>query len=124
MPKETSEAKPFDVSKYQITSELEEHKLTIEATGETFTVKTRPMSWSRKTKLMTDCVKFNETDTAFDADAFMRASLRELIVEAPWGRTTEAFLLSIDSRLGATLETLVPLLTGAGGNPDEIKKVV
>jgi hypothetical protein len=124
MTKETSEAKPFEVSNYQITAELEEHKLTIEATGETFTVKTRPMSWSRKTKLMTDCVKFGDAGTAFDADAFMRASLRELIVEAPWGRTTEAFLLSIDSRLGATLETLVPLLTGAGGNPEEIKKVV
>ena len=31
-----------------------------------------------------------------------------MIIEAPWGRTTEAFLLSIDKRLGAALEDLVP----------------
>ena len=31
-----------------------------------------------------------------------------MITEAPWGRTTEAFLLSIDDRLGGALETLVP----------------
>ena len=31
-----------------------------------------------------------------------------MITEAPWGRTTEAFLVSIDERLGGALETLVP----------------
>ena len=45
-----------------------------------------------------------------------------MIVEAPWGRTTETFLLSIDSRLGAALEQLVPNLVGTAENTDEIKK--
>ena len=31
-----------------------------------------------------------------------------MLVDAPWGRTTEAFLLTIDERLGAALEGLVP----------------
>ena len=31
-----------------------------------------------------------------------------MIVEAPWGRTTESFLITIDHRLGGLLETLVP----------------
>ena len=31
-----------------------------------------------------------------------------MIVEAPWGKTTEAFLVSIDQRLGDALESLVP----------------
>jgi len=47
-----------------------------------------------------------------------------MIVEAPWGRTTEAFLLSIDERLGSALEKLVPTAFSSeeGANPDEIKK--
>ena len=31
-----------------------------------------------------------------------------MIVEAPWGRTTEAFLITIDDRLGSALESIVP----------------
>ena len=31
-----------------------------------------------------------------------------MIVDAPWGNTTESFLMQIDSRLGSALETLVP----------------
>ena len=34
--------------------------------------------------------------------------MKEMIVEAPWGNTTESFLLQIDNRLGAALEALVP----------------
>ena len=127
MTTETSQEQPFDVSKYQITTELEEKTLTITETGETFKVKVRPLSWSRKNKLMTSSVSWvNDKDTTFDADAFMRACLREVIVEAPWGRTTETFLLSIDSRLGAALERLVPQIAAAveGGTPEEIKKDV
>ena len=123
MTTETSKAKPFDVSNYQIgTDAIEEREITIPETGESFKVKVREMSWSRRTKLMTECVKFDTAgDTAFDADAFMRSSLREIIIEAPWGRTTEAFLLSIDTRLGAQLEKLVSSMN-AGGNPEETKK--
>ena len=38
----------------------------------------------------------------------MRSCLKEIIVNAPWGRTTESFLISIDARLGAALEAIVP----------------
>ena len=31
-----------------------------------------------------------------------------MIVEAPWGKTTEAFLIRINSELGTALESLVP----------------
>ena len=65
-------------------------------------------------------------DPEFDSDGFMRACLKEVIVEAPWGRTTEAFLLSIDARLGRELEKLIPTITGEGEeeSPEEIKKGV
>ena len=47
-----------------------------------------------------------------------------MIIEAPWGRTTEAFLISIDERLGTALESLVPKAFGANDltSPDTIKK--
>ena len=35
-----------------------------------------------------------------------------MIIEAPWGKTTEAFLISIDERLGKALEELVPQAFG------------
>ena len=31
-----------------------------------------------------------------------------MIIDAPWGKTTEAFLVTIDERLGTALESLVP----------------
>ena len=48
-----------------------------------------------------------------------------MIIEAPWGRTTEAFLLSIDARLGGVLETLVPQAFDANTSltgVDDVKK--
>ena len=46
-----------------------------------------------------------------------------MIVEAPWGRTTEAFLISIDERLGTALENLVPTaFAGDGQAAQNIKK--
>ena len=38
----------------------------------------------------------------------MRECLKEMFVDAPWGRTTESFLISIDHRLGAVLKDVVP----------------
>ena len=126
MTTETSEAKTFDVSKYQISTNIEEKTIKIDATGDEFIIKIKPVSWSRRNKIMSESVEFSSggEQTAFDGDKFMRACLREMIVEAPWGRTTESFLLSIDSRLGSALEKLVPNMTGDEGNPEEIKKGV
>ena len=35
-----------------------------------------------------------------------------MIIDAPWGKTSEVFLISIDERLGGVLETLVPSAFG------------
>ena len=37
-----------------------------------------------------------------------------MIVDAPGGKTTELFLLSIDERLGGVLESVVPQAFGTG----------
>ena len=72
---------------------------------------------------MANCMKFDtKGNTNFEADTYVRAYLRELIVEAPWGVTTESFLLSIDTRLGGALEKLVPSAFAEDNKVDEAKK--
>ena len=45
-----------------------------------------------------------------------------MIVKAPWGPTTESFLVSIDERLGKALETIVPSAFDQENASDKIKK--
>jgi hypothetical protein len=125
MTTETSEAKTFDVSKYQVNANsLEDRTLKIEETEEEFKIKIKPLTWARRNQIMSKAITWGAGgQTSFDGDVFVRACLRDMIVEAPWGRTTESFLLSIDARLGAALETLVPNVgDGSDDASDEIKK--
>tara|TARA_R110002020_G_C16287345_1_gene772181 strand:+ start:27 stop:410 length:384 start_codon:yes stop_codon:yes gene_type:complete len=127
MTTETSTAQPFDVSKYQVNANsIEDQTLVIEETNEEFNIKIKPLTWARRNQIMSKSITWGTAgQTAFDGDAFVRACLKDMIVEAPWGRTTESFLLSIDSRLGAALETLVPNVGDtAEESADEIKKGV
>ena len=74
---------------------------------------------------MSRCITWTSGgETAFDGDAFVRGCLRDMIVDAPWGRTTETFLISIDARLGGALEKLVPNVNDSEGSSDETKKDV
>ena len=47
-----------------------------------------------------------------------------MIVDAPWGKTTETFLNSIDDRLGNALEGIVPkaFSSDSAVQPDTVKK--
>ena len=105
----TKNASLFDVSKYQITDSTKVETVTIEETGDTFEITIKPLSWARKNKLLSEHLTWdNDGNTAFQSAEYVRASLREMIVDAPWGKTTESFLISIDSRLGNALEAIVP----------------
>ena len=82
-----------------------------------FSIKTsiKTLSWSKRNQLISKNLNWDNTgNTSFSADGYVRDCLKEMIVEAPWGRTTEALLLSFDHRLGAALETLVPKAFGEG----------
>jgi hypothetical protein len=111
---------PFNFKKYTLSLEPETKTLTVEETGETFDVTVRPMSWAKRNQIISTSLKFG-TDgaTGFDGDAYVRNCLKEILVDAPWGRTTEAFLLTIDERLGTALERLVPKAFG-GDDSDEV----
>ena len=122
-----SKAKQFDVSKYQLAPTVNKKTVEIEDTGDKFEVTIKQLSWAKRNQLVSRCLQlWTDGANSFNGDLYIRECLKEMIVEAPWGRTTESFLVSIDNRLGSALEQLVPNAfgsteTGALG-PDEIKK--
>ena len=120
-----SKEKNFDLSKYQVQTGAKKVTLSIDETGDEVELTIKQLSWSKRNQLISKCLTWVDgNQTSFNADLYVRECLKEMILEAPWGRTTEAFLVTIDERLGSTLETLVPNAFGAGNNPsaDTIKK--
>ena len=115
----------FDVDKYRVGSWNKVETVTIEETGDTFEVTVKPLSWAKRNQLISEHMSWDSNgNTSFQASEYVRACLREMIIEAPWGKTTEAFLISIDHRLGTALESLVPQAFGTEGGVDldETKK--
>ena len=115
----------FDLSKYQIESKVKKVPIKIEETGDEFEVTVKQLSWSRRNQLLSKALQFTQSGGSnFDGDLYVRECLKAMIVEAPWGRTTEAFLVSIDSRLGSALEAIVPKAFGddASIDPNTLKK--
>tara|TARA_R110000824_G_scaffold187830_3_gene369085 strand:- start:2733 stop:3104 length:372 start_codon:yes stop_codon:yes gene_type:complete len=103
------ESKGFDLSKYQIANQTRSVPIVIEETGDEFEITIKQLSWSKRNQLVSSCLSFsNSGETSFNGDKYVRECLKDMIIEAPWGKTTEAFLVTIDERLGAALEELVP----------------
>ena len=125
----TKKSQGFDFNNYVIGRETETKTLTVPDTGDSFEVSVKPLSWAKRNQFISRNLQLG-TDGAsgFNADGYVRDCLKEMISEAPWGRTTEAFLLSIDNRLGGALETLVPKAFDETDNAtstddiDEVKK--
>ena len=102
----------FDFNKYRVANKTEIKTLDIEDT--TFTVTIKPLSWSRRNQILSKAMAWDANGgTRFDGYVYVRECLKEMITDAPWGKTTELFLISIDERLGSVLETLVPSAFGA-----------
>mgnify|MGYP003657730072 FL=1 len=103
------ESKGFDLSKYQIANKTRSVPLVIEETGDKFEITIKQLSWSKRNQLVSSCLSFTESgETTFNGDKYVRECLKDMVVDAPWGKTTEAFLVTIDERLGSALEALVP----------------
>ena len=114
----------FDISKYQITPELKVHTVVIPETDDEFEVKIKQLAWTKRNQLVSKGLEWGKDgESSFNGDLYIRECLKEMIVEAPWGRTTEAFLISIDERLGTALESLVPTaFSGDAQATQNIKK--
>ena len=113
----------FNVDDYIIGKAPEKKTVTIEETGASFEVTVKDLSWSKRNQLVSKAMKFDSKgNTSFEGDEYVRGCLREMLVNAPWGATTESFLLSIDTRLGLALEKLVPSAFGDDLAVDKVKK--
>ncbi len=114
----------FDLGKYQIAQEVIKKTVTIPDTGDSFEVSIKQMSWAKRNQLANKCIIWNQDGSnTFNGDLYIRECLKEMIIEAPWGKTTESFLITIDERLGAALESLVPqAFAGDLEGPETIKK--
>ena len=117
----------FDLNKYTVGQTLKKETVTIEETGEKFEVSIKPLTWAKRNQLISRHLAWKDDgNTAFNGDAYVKDCLKEMVADAPWGKTTESFLISIDARLGGALEALVPKAFGDGENnvpnPDKIKK--
>ena len=123
MAKSSGVKKEFDLSKYQLSTSSKAVTVEIPETGDEFEVSIKPMSWSKRNQLISKCLNWETGgNTSFNGDLYVRECLKEMIVEAPWGRTTEAFLISIDTRLGTALEALVPKAFDEDVEVDVVKK--
>ena len=115
----TEEVKIFDVTNYTVVTNSKREKIVIEETGDEFEISVKPLSWAKRNQLISDHMNWDANgNTSFNASNYMRACLREMIVDAPWGKTTEGFLISIDERLGSALEKIVPQAFGTEGGVD------
>jgi len=123
--KDNTKTTSFDVSKYTVSSDARKETIKIEGTGDVFEVSVKPLTWAKRNQLISRHLNWDASGaTSFDGDSYVRDCLKDMILEAPWGRTTETFLLGIDERLGTALEGLVPKAFGADSviQPDTIKK--
>ena len=101
----------FDFNKYKVANKTEVKTLSIEDAE--FNVTVKPLSWSRRNQILSKAMAWDsDGGTKFDGDVYVRECLNEMIIDAPWGKTSELFLISIDERLGSVLEQLVPQAFG------------
>jgi len=122
----TTKKPSFEVSNYIVDTAPSTEIVTIPETGDQFEVKVKQISWAIRNQLITKHMKWDgDGNTSFNADQYVREALTIMIVEAPWGKTTESFLISVDSRLGTALEQLVPQAFGMdelNADPETVKK--
>ena len=105
--KPSGEKTGFNLDKYKIKSENQTY--TIQVQDDEFDVVVKPVTWQLKNELVAKCMSFSsDGSSSFDSGIYIKEVLKAIIVEAPWGKTTDEFLNSISSDLGAALEQLVP----------------
>jgi|TARA_R110000824_G_scaffold210179_1_gene395982 hypothetical protein len=88
-------------------------------------IKLRGLPWSLKNQKISLAVTWGENgQTSFDGDFYIRECLKWMVVEAPWGETTDSFLAQCGPELGTALENLVPkaFVDTSTVTTDEVKK--
>ena len=101
----------------------EEHDAIIEELD----LRVKNLSWMRINQIRSESYIINQSTqmSQFSVSNYTSAMLKELVVDAPWGETTDIFLTTIGPELGAALTTLLPNIDDSDDiskNIDTIKK--
>ena len=102
--------------KYMLTREVQQAILDLpyEEEEEKVEVSVRPLSWSKKNSLVSQCTNYTtDGKVVFDGQRYINEVLKYVVTEAPWGVTNDMFLAKVNLKLGAALELLVPSATDA-----------
>ncbi|MDP3917299.1 MAG: hypothetical protein Q8Q42_03360 [Nanoarchaeota archaeon] len=101
--------------KYLVSREPRDIILNVE--NEQLNLKVRDIPRARKNQIISQSVRYDtEGNTHFDGDFYLRECLKYMVVDAPWGQTTDVFLLQLkdvqdgnSNPLADALEALVPV---------------
>lgn len=89
--------------------EQSEKEMAFTYKGEDVTVTVKPMTWSKKNQILSQCMSYSsEGEARFNLDNYNKECLTFMIVKAPWGKTDRIFLTQIDDELGGQLQALIP----------------
>ena len=81
---------------------------------------------SIKNQIISQCLTWAEDGkTHFDTDQYRKGCLKYIITQAPWGETSETFLLQAGDELWDALDMLIPLAFEGGERErkaEDIKK--
>ena len=116
--------KVFDVANYQMDLASEEIILKLRD-GTEIPLSIKPISWKRRNGILASSTITRGDAVVIDIDAYISSCLKEMIVTAPWGTTTDTFLATINDELGDALATIVPKPNeedNAGAQIERIKK--
>ena len=96
----------FDFNKYKIANRTVQK--TLEIDNSEFTVTVKPLSWSKRNQILSKAMTWDgDGGTKFDGDTYVRECLKEMIIDAPWGKTSELFLMIHCRTRGCTV--MVPV---------------
>ena len=86
--------------------------------GDSIEITIKELSWSKRNQIMSMALNWDtDGNTGFHADVYTKECLKEVIVEAPWGQTSDVFLIQVGDQLGSALDSLVPKpFSNAGRN--------
>jgi len=87
----------------------ENKEIELEFEGRKILIRVRELGWSEKNQILSQCFTY-QTDgsVSFNFDRYFKLAISKIIVQAPWGETTNIFLNRIKPAFGALLEKLVP----------------
>ena len=113
--------KVFDIADYQVDMSAQEMELTI-PDGTKIPLTIKPIGWKRKNRILAQSTVPMGDGAAIDIDVYISTCLKEMIVKAPWGTTSDTFLASINDELGDALATIVPRPSEDGTSGVELVK--